>query len=227
MAPGQLGNLTTYGALAPSTHPSEVSGEKCDSSSGDDLGDLPFTPISARGKSNPNSTMTTPGLNQWPNHDHSGGVSLYGITSQTKTFTELSREQGLRDWNNEEFDNRWMLQADELRKRDDSRLSTLNISPEGRSSERLLSERSNLGKNKSLSSYKEIPPLSFEGRRGARNNSGRDAELLRQQTPTRCAQKGSVKASGWELGAPNKSVATLFGNEEDDRYRFYCSLTFI
>ena len=228
MPSGRLGNLTTHGALASINNPSETLEGHCDSSSGDDLGDLPFTPSSARGKSNPNSITATPNR-KWLEsdentalrppkgqvYDTSRGVSLYDIASQTKTFAQLSREQGFRDWNNSVFDDRWGLRPDETWKRDGSRQSAFMISPDSKSSERSHSYPSNMGSNEGLLSYNKTSLESSQGRHHAENVFKGDSVRLQQPTPTRRNEKQFVEQICWDKGTHSKSAATVLRKEDE------------
>lgn len=117
--------------MSHAIRPATASGDTGDTSSGDSFANTPFTPISTHGKSDVNSVVATPGhhdlvsegntVNAGQKHrrDIRGKPGAYDIAPQTKTFTQLARERGVREWNSTAFDDRWLLQPDELAKSHD------------------------------------------------------------------------------------------------------------
>ena len=227
MAPGQLGNLTTYGALARSTQPPVASGGNCGSSSGDDLGDLPFTPSSTRGKSNPTSVAPTPSrkwldseddatsqITQSDTGNTSGGVSLQDIVSQTKTFPQLSREQGFRDWNNSNIDDRWMLQRDEMWKVDSDHKSTFKHFANRSSVEQSLLTSPNMGRNESLPSQREVNSRSSENVHRVRNIQQDMEHPPTQRLASHAHKKNSDNETLDQNTCDNKATTTSNAEEE-------------
>ena len=228
MAPGQHGNLTTYGVLARSTQPSIASGGNCGSSSGDDLGDLLFTPSSTRGKSNPTSIAPTPSrkwsdlehdatsqITQSDTHNTSGGVRLYDIASQTKTFPQLTQEQGFRIWNCNAFDDRWMLRPVEMWKIEDGRKSAFMNSANSKSSKQSLLTSTNLSRNQSFSTYRDVASHPSEYL-NQKKNLQQNVEHLEQHAAANYAQtensEGVTQNKNWRDG-----TNTVTSNVEEEK----------
>ena len=157
---GQLGSLNTYGVFGPSTSVTgkSVSGyDKLDCIKRGDrkLQSLARTGVliddrgsdtyhkSASQEKMPRARYQSPKVDESPfssdaEIDLTGGVALRTsdditqskLQHQTHTFAQLAAEQGIREWNNSVFDNRWLLQPEEMWNTDARRESILTISPE-------------------------------------------------------------------------------------------------
>lgn len=62
--------------------------------------------------------------------NRSDNMSFSSTQHQTRTFAELAAEQGIREWNNGVFDDRWLLHPEEMWKTDARRKSVLTIPPD-------------------------------------------------------------------------------------------------
>lgn len=166
LIPGQLSNLSTYGIFGPpasltstnstaTKQPGHTEGDKFVAKS---LAGLD----TAGGALNVSGILNSPVQNTMPHYSRyqpprvdespfsseseihpGGGVPLYGsedtVSStqhQTHTFAQLAAEQGIREWNNGVFDDRWLLQPEEMWKTAARRNSALTVSPDRQPLER-------------------------------------------------------------------------------------------
>jgi len=156
LVPGQVSSLNTYGIFGPSA---SLTGTKQPGHiQGDRQAALPLASLhTVEDARNLNADHVLPVHNTMPHYSRyqpprvdespfssdaeiypSGGVALSGSDDsmssstqhQTHTFAQLAAERGIREWNNGVFDNRWLLQPDEMWKNEASRKSVLTISPE-------------------------------------------------------------------------------------------------
>lgn len=211
MAPGQLSSLTTYGVLAHAIHPATTSGDTGDTSSGDSLANTIFTPSSTLGRSDVNSVAATPRrrkLGTEGNTHHTGSthcydthgkVGAYNIAPQTTTFEQLARERGVREWNNAAFDDRWLLQPDELARSRGSHESSFSHIHDNESDDPFSDSPSKMSKAGGFSTY--WGPTS----QGTKSLTGAPKNGL---SVSGYQQRRTQKGNGKQLGSSFNSATT-------------------
>ena len=121
--------MTTYGLVDKHSDPSPASKGNDTSSSDDDAGGVPFTPSSSDAKSTLIGS-TTHGFSKVEANKgasnqarHTQGLNCEGErgdyrgVSQIKSFNDLAKQRGIKEWDNKTFDNRWQLRSDETIRR--------------------------------------------------------------------------------------------------------------
>ena len=152
----------------------------------------------------------------------SSGVPLNqsDITMPTTTlpqhanFSQLAEHQGIHNWNNSVFDDRWLLQPEEIWTSEDRRDSAITVSP----------ERSALSRNtfrtddRTDSSHAESQPVSAQNTHMHR--TGCEAEEKEKEHCGRQAATASTKprrGGGREALAASGMLATHNGNHTNNQ----------
>lgn len=222
LVPGQLGNLSTYGIFGPSASikgTNQAGHTEGDIQAAHSLGSLRIAGDTSalNGEHNLPLHNTMPHYSRYqpPRVDESpfssdaeihpsGGVPLYGsddtVSSstqhQTHTFEQLASDQGIREWNNGVFDNRWLLQPEEMWKTDARRKSVLTVSP----------DRQPFNRNNSRA---VVPATQLpEASRGSAAQQERIDTLNRQLEQLRHKLRGGSMSS--EAGVAHNDVETNY-----------------
>lgn len=129
LAPGQLGSLTSIGRFSSSTECStdsassapSLQGPTNSSSSGVDC-------INVR-QPEQTKSLTSTQLGTTPQMSQVAHINAQPSTGSRMTFSELARQKGIREWNNSQFDDRWLLHENEMWNVDARRSSVITMSP--------------------------------------------------------------------------------------------------
>lgn len=151
LRPNQLASLTSYGAFVSSAVAPGGKYSQSDLQAAESLADLSVAqnPSLVNRDCNPSTCNTiarnpseqtaidnSPTTSDAEIHP-SAGVSLNQVDStipstthhQTTTFSKLAKQQGIRDWNNSVFDDRWLLQPEEMWNLNPRSNSGVTVSP--------------------------------------------------------------------------------------------------
>ena len=146
------GSLSSHGAFLPSTTPTRNKYNRGDIQAAESLTTLRNAPGSSSLGHHPENTTfdkmgpnisTHAGTNNSPFSSESeihpsSGVPLNQSDGNMPTttqpqhanFSQLAEHQGIHDWNNSVFDDRWLLQPEEIWKLEARRDSVITVSPE-------------------------------------------------------------------------------------------------
>lgn len=128
LAPGQRGSLTAYGQLAPSIAPS---GTALRGVPGQEQ-PMRFVPPGVSHFVEAPSRQKSPAAEASRLHASPGGQRLETDLQPDRgriSFSELASQNGVREWTDEIFDDRWVLRSDEMLNVDPRRRSVITVSP--------------------------------------------------------------------------------------------------
>ena len=131
---------------------------------------------------------------------------------QTSTFTESAAYQGIREWNNSVFDDRWLLKPDEMWKLDSRRASVVTVSPE--------SQYVNRNTPLTESSRPSEPSRQGAGQNLKIDRFNRELEDTKRESHARQGRQGPYypdRAIWGELPDTLGAYGRLVGVHEDDR----------
>ena len=141
--------------------------------------------------------------------NQSGGTMPTTTLPQHANFSQLAEYQGIHDWNNSVFDDRWLLQPEEIWKLEARRDSAITVSPE-----RLALSRNNFRTGDRLeSSHAEsqrIPILSTHMQRTGREREENEKEHYGRHVAT--APTEPRRAGGREALGASGTLATQKGS---------------
>ncbi|KAL9098383.1 MAG: hypothetical protein Q9163_005947 [Psora crenata] len=194
---GHLGNLTMLGAIDQSEELLRNTRGKNNCSPNGEQHRTSFTPLWTCGKQNPLPAASigakglgipsarTAGSNGDRETSRHIGIPLNGsganpppeTSRQTKSFAQIAREQGLRDWNSSAFDDRWLLRSGEMYTNSE-RNKTLTASHHQAAKGRTSSDYMDFSKTGPLPPYNET---AFRDCQHPQHPSAQSDEIFQQQ----------------------------------------------
>ena len=208
--PKQRGSLASQGAFIPSSTPLRESQNRGDIQAAEPLTSL----RSARGSSNLGHDQKRPSFNSMGRNESthvgtndspfsseaeiypSSGVALNQSDNtmpsttlpQNANFSQLAEHQGIHDWNNSVFDDRWLLQPEEMWNLKARRESVVTISPEMQALNRNFSRTGDQrdshteGSQRSSTQHAHMQRLVSEAEEKKKEIRGRQASTARTET---------------------------------------------